>query len=266
MKFLAFFFTACLLTAQSYAQPTSTVNIAPPPAWGGVIDKFAKEGVPEPADNTDAKLATEAYSEQERADRAAKGDKAAKAGAAPTPVKSASGAVPSAAADKPGKPAQEEELSKTIKGAVKDVVNPFKEVMGELTVEKKQDGDPVARLGADGQVQPPTSSNASPGQPRTDYERKRDQMRTDHLIEELVEELKPWAIGALVLAFFGFCVNLWLGFVKRKTQRASSRVSSSSSSSSSRAGPSSGYSAGTSRSHLETDSGRSSSRKNRSRS
>ena len=263
MKFLAFLFSTGLLAMQLHAQPTSTAKVGPPPSWGGVIDKYAKEGVPEPTDNIDAKLATEAYSEQERAARSAK---TAKAGATPPPAKSAPAAALAGTADAQPKPGQEDDLSKSIKGAVKDLVNPFKEVLIDQSAEKKQDGDPLARLGPEGQTQQASGSSTAALQPRTDDERKRMQMHHDHMIEELVEELKPWAVGAVVVAFLGFCVNLWIAYAKRKTQRASARASSGSGSSASRSGTPSGFAPSNLPSHLQTDNGRSSSRKSRNRS
>ncbi len=257
MKFLAFLFSTWLLSATAQAQTApatgtqAPINIGPAPSWGGVIDRYAKEGIPETADSTDAKLTTETYSEQERA---------AKRAAARPPAKGALAPAAAGAAEKPPKPGQEDEFSKSVTGTVKDLVKPFQEVLQDQSAEKRQEGDPLARPERDGQGQQPFGSNAQAAQPRGQNDRQQEKLRTDHMLAELVEELKPWAIGAALLAFVGFCVNLWLSYAKRKTQRTIPSTSAS------RSGPPSAYSTGTPRSHLETDPGRSSSRKSRSRS
>ncbi len=267
MKCLAFLFSVFFLLATAQAQPASTTGtppsllVGPAPVWGGVIDKYAKEGMPEPAGSTDVKLETASELEQERTSQAAK-----KAAAARNPAQQALAGSPSAAATPMAaqnavvrqEPGHDDDWSKNVKESVKDLVQPFKEILVGPNGEIKPEADPVAV--PEGSRQQPSGKLANAARPRSELERQREKIRNSLLIDELLEEVKPWAIGAGLLAFGGFCVRLWMGNAKSKKQRVASSAS--------RSGPASAYSASgssSSLSHKETDSARGARRKIRRR-
>ncbi len=206
MKSLAFFciFLLAQLAAHAQVATNSTGTFSGGPAsgpdWSAAIEKLGKE-------NEAAAENAIAISPAETLTDAAKSAAPAAAKAASAPSTRASGAAGAAASD-----AKDEDWAGSVRNSIKDVIKPFQEFLPEPEATKEI--DPLAEerrrsraaYGAPGQAAPAL----------TEAQRKAQQHWTSVMIEELVDELVPWAIGAMVLLALGFGVSLWVSYVKRK--------------------------------------------------
>jgi hypothetical protein len=227
MKSLAFFCSIWLLSVAARAEVavglpgSSTSNAATPLNWSAAIEKFGKEGAA--AEGVESKLleqhllngepTTNLTAAPEPA-RAASGVPAAKGAASAAGGTNAAIAGAATSANKKG----EEDLVSQIRHSVWDVVKPFQELLPGSTVDARPVNEEGAG-GAGGTGGAIGGGGQSGGQryaPRSESQKRVEKIRSDVLLDQLLDELKPWAFAALGLGILGFGLNQWMAYMKRK--------------------------------------------------
>jgi hypothetical protein len=209
MKSLVFFWVVWLASLIAQAQVATNApgtfsgNPASGPDWEAAIEKLGKEAANAEAASEAAhsKLLTDALSQQEKASATAK--------AASAPQARASDAVAPIKSEKKG---DDEDWAGTVRHSVKEIVKPFQEFLPASDANKEIDPAEEERRRSRAALQAPGQ-----GAPvLTESQRRAQQFWTSVMIEELIDELLPWAIGVVVLAALGYGVSLWVAFMKRK--------------------------------------------------
>lgn len=213
MKFPVFIFLLVSLPAQPQLVQGTGQSAGTSPAWGNVIESFAKDsGNAATHEVQDAKLLDDTLTDEERAARRAAARAlapAVKASGAASPVLAAS----SAGANRVvlGKPDGEGDWAKAVSGSLKDIVRPFQDMLSPGDSGDKPGGDPL--LDSDGQ--PRVRAATQDASPKSGQLRETEKIRTEVLVDQLIEELKPWAFGAAAIAALGLVVNVWVTTLKR---------------------------------------------------
>lgn len=236
MKSLAFLCSLLLLALSCRAEPT-TAPASPgvgagAPNWAAAIDKFGKDSPDASQDAADAKLFADHTSEEERF---AKSAAARAARAALAPSLRASEALATASAPVAAKTAvaqavsiddkkdDDEDWAGTVRQSIKDIVRPYQELLpgGDSAAKAARDAS-----GEGGERRQDGASGQTYGS-KSEQQREREKIRSDVLLDQLLEELKPWAIGAVVVLFLGLGLSQWLTYMQRKSAAPSSRQRSS---------------------------------------
>jgi hypothetical protein len=225
MKLLAFFCTVILAVSPALAEitPGTTTPLGPAtaaaPNWSAAIQKFGKEKPDVAQDTVDTRLLIDHLSDNDPVVKGA----AAGSAAALAPMAGAS-----AATGKPGeskgplagaspsdldKFGSEEEWATNVRHSISDIVKPYQEFLSGSS-------DNSPKPGAEGATSGPLRGSYVSGGPaatRKSEERRRvENVQSEHLISQLIDELLPWGIGVGVVVALGYGLSLWLSYVKNK--------------------------------------------------
>lgn len=231
------FLCSLLLLALSCRADLATAPASPgtgagAPNWATGIDKFGKDSPDATQEAADAKLFADHLSEEERF---AKSAAARAARAALAPSLRASEALAPASAPVAAKTAlaqavssddkrdDDEDWAGTVRQSIKDIVRPYQELLpgGDAAAKAARDAS-----GEGGERRSEGASGQTYGG-KSNQQRELEKIRSDVLLDQLLEELKPWAIGAVVVLFLGFGLSQWLAFMQRKGSAPTKRQRSS---------------------------------------
>ncbi len=234
MKYLAFCFALLLLVATARAE-VATLPASPAtgagdatPHWAAAIDKFGKDSPDAALDAADAKLFADHLLEAGRTAKSA----AARAALAPSlrasaPVadasapltpKAAATAATADAASHDGK-GDDDDWASTVRQSIKDIVRPYQELLPSTDAAAKAARD---RSIESGERRAEVANRQSYGV-KTELQREREKISSDMALDQLLQELKPWALGAGLILFLGVIVSQWLAYLQRKSTGSSSR-------------------------------------------
>ena len=226
MKSLAFFCSVWLLVLVARAEIATGVTVpsatvAQPAAnWAGAIEKFTKENLDPVTENVDGKLLEHSLQEFERPVAVLPGSAAsAPALRASAPALRASGAAGSANAafgptDTPSSADKrdEDDWASAIRHTVWDIVKPYQDFIPGVGARERPPAedtqDPGARI-----AQTPAPPRYTP---KSEAQREGERLRSDYLISQLIDEVKPWAIGIVSAALMALGLSQWLAYLKRK--------------------------------------------------
>lgn len=225
MKSLAFFCSVILAVFPALAGVTSDTttsfgaSAATGPNWSAAMQKFSRES----ADSSHEAVATRLL-----IDHLFDNDLVAKAASAASAAALAPAAGASAAAGKPGesqaafagatpsdfdKSGADEDWATSVRHSIRDIVKPYQEFLpGSSDTSSK----PVTEGASSGQLQGSHVSGGSASARKSEERRRAENVQSEYLISQLIDELLPWAVGAGVLVALGYGLTFWVGFVKNK--------------------------------------------------
>lgn len=230
MKSLAIFCSFWLLVLAARAEiATGTPTLPPPSApsgvnWSAAIEKSSREGSESAADGVDANLLEHHLLELERPLTRPP----ARAASAPAPGASRpAGAVNAAiaAATLPERPekSDDEDWTRALRHTVWDIVKPYQDfIPGAGSSGRPPSEDPL-----DVNPRMVQGSTGPRYAPRSEHQRQVEQIRSDYLISQFIDEVKPWAIGIVGVGILALAFSQWLAYVKRKHGVKSGRHRSS---------------------------------------
>jgi hypothetical protein len=230
---LALFCSIWLLAGAAHAEiAIGAAGAAKPPAapvlpgvnWSEAIEKFSRESADTAPDPVDAALLEHRLQDAERAPASPP------ARAASAPALRASGAPAAnnaalAATAVPPSPDKDagEDWARSLRHTVWDIVKPYQDFIPGMGSA----GRPPAEDSGDASVRVAQATTGPRYTPKTAEQRQIEQIRSDLLLSQLIDEITPWAGGIVGAGLLALALNQWLAYSKRRRRVKSGRRHSS---------------------------------------
>jgi hypothetical protein len=223
MKSLTFFYSVILVVLPAFAEVTPSTDTPLNPAtvtapnWSAAMQKFTKDGVDSSQDAVDARLLIDHLSENDPVAKSAAAAAAPLAGASGAQARNAQLKGASAGANDfdPEKIGKDEDWSTTVRHTVRDIIKPYQEYLPSFPDNSPQALGERQTAGEPGLGGPAILGGQKYAR-KSETQRRAENIQSEQLVAQLIDDIWPWAIGALLVGLIAYGISKWVGYVKRK--------------------------------------------------